>query len=1253
MKTLFIFAGALGLVPCLYSQGIVNPGTITSVVSLTNPPGAVTARLTALDGPRLRNHYTQARTTEAVVRAASAIAAPSGPLSSTLSFEVDCSGVPFPQWIVGSQRLDFEQYGEQFYWPATAAQPLAPGGTITATVSGQVSIVDFAFSQAISGGTIRVYPAGIPGQTLAETQGLPAGITRCEFVVPGGQPLVIDVGLEVGSGGPLGNARRVFHRVSTWSGAGGVPADQVLPVALNLTNGGALGTITGTFDILGETEVSLTSSDSTYGGYSLITGSYLSPEPFPVADWKRRTVISGNPSSGAFTLNHLTPSSPAGRYVVQGEAWLKRTLPGGEKAAQFFRTGVYNPTPAIHVPAGGSATVGNAFQIQPAHVRGTFRLLGPPGVAGQPPVLGSLLSAAAFDSNDDGLPDTAPLNTNPAAWLDRSGITMLGAAADANPAEGASASQVLEHQWLAPDVTAPYELALGGNFGAASTWEAPLLRMLAASQDSSSADRYFNSDYLLRLRGDSPLILVAGETRTQSYTVPMGEVCITVRAAPGSSTLLFNPQILWYENGLVEDPANVWQVEGIRAYGYPVTAAGAASTVTLRTVLPAGTYTLRPTVGTHPVSGADGFTSMTPFTVTVPPRGRVCVDNGVGVSAGLPDCIGLGAVVVNGSVTSDGAIVQTITWTLDGLPPENAMFVAGVSPAYSFTLPAGLAPGGHTVTIAVTTKDGRSASFSQQVTVDVEKPTIACPDNMVVDAPTFAGGTVQYPAPVATDDCGSVSVICNPPSGSYFFPGVHTVTCTAIDRAGNEASCAFTITLLAPCPPPVRSHRFTPGAGTHFQYPDKPDWHSAPAMTVSAWVKRDDAARCEAIISQNFQQSFWFGFCGNALRFYRSGGHFADSDRNVPAGQWSHVAVSYDGLNARFYIDGAPAGVSPLLNNGTGNTNPITIGGDFTEGGFGYGFSGLMDEILLYNRSLYGAEFGAAINREKRTGLDLAATFGSGGAEEDLSGILAYSNALRPSPVTEGILPKWLVVPRTTDPAVLDGEVDLVSEYAYSDIMVIRYQAGAAGIRDALAYFTYRDEPGNRALYIGVKGLRDVVAPWTRDQSFVSVMVDPNANLGDTPPVGQHQFRFNSRRLDGSLTATVPASGRYERGDGAGNYTALTPGDALNGEPTAYGLIGAGGDSVEFRFELATLIGGWNYQLRLGLAHHWISAIGDDSVGPVGMNWVDQRTWASVVFSRGLPPLFYSTAGNEITLGWLDAACNHRLETSTTLGPDS
>jgi hypothetical protein len=52
----------------------------------------------------------------------------------------------------------------------------------------------------------------------------------------------------------------------------------------------------------------------------------------------------------------------------------------------------------------------------------------------------------------------------------------------------------------------------------------------------------------------------------------------------------------------------------------------------------------------------------------------------------------------------------------------------------------------------------------------------------------------------ATDNCGGpVSIVCTPPSGSFFPVGTTSVTCVASDGCGNSSSCSFNVIVQAGC----------------------------------------------------------------------------------------------------------------------------------------------------------------------------------------------------------------------------------------------------------------------------------------------------------------------------------------------------------------------------------------------------------------------------------------------------------------------
>jgi hypothetical protein len=144
-----------------------------------------------------------------------------------------------------------------------------------------------------------------------------------------------------------------------------------------------------------------------------------------------------------------------------------------------------------------------------------------------------------------------------------------------------------------------------------------------------------------------------------------------------------------------------------------------------------------------------------------------------------------------------GAVVTYTTPT----PADNcAGATASCSPLSGSFFPVGATT--VTCTATDTSPDSPNATCTFTVTVnDTQPPSITCPANVTAvtnqnACPSPACQVVNYPAPVASDNCPGVGVVCNPPSGSCFPVGVTTVTCTATDASGNTATCSFTVSVF-------------------------------------------------------------------------------------------------------------------------------------------------------------------------------------------------------------------------------------------------------------------------------------------------------------------------------------------------------------------------------------------------------------------------------------------------------------------------
>jgi len=123
-------------------------------------------------------------------------------------------------------------------------------------------------------------------------------------------------------------------------------------------------------------------------------------------------------------------------------------------------------------------------------------------------------------------------------------------------------------------------------------------------------------------------------------------------------------------------------------------------------------------------------------------------------------------------------------------------------------------------------------------------------------------------------------------------------------------------------------------------------------FTLETWVNPDSLLTdFRALLVKNYIYFLYATvpyYCGAGTTL----GGFTDGTSNytacssvLPASTWSHIAVTYDGANVIFYLNGVevnrtPASVLPLETSGT-----LQIGGSQ----FGEGFTGVIDELQIFN----------------------------------------------------------------------------------------------------------------------------------------------------------------------------------------------------------------------------------------------------------------------------------------------------------------
>ena len=86
-------------------------------------------------------------------------------------------------------------------------------------------------------------------------------------------------------------------------------------------------------------------------------------------------------------------------------------------------------------------------------------------------------------------------------------------------------------------------------------------------------------------------------------------------------------------------------------------------------------------------------------------------------------------------------------------------------------------------------------------------------------------------------------------------------------------------------------------------------------------------------------------------------GGYKDANGNaiLPLNSWTHLAETYDGSSVRLYVNGTLVSTTAAAGSLASSSSPLRIGGNSIWGEY---FSGLIDEVRVYNRALSAAEIG-------------------------------------------------------------------------------------------------------------------------------------------------------------------------------------------------------------------------------------------------------------------------------------------------------
>ncbi|GII85544.1 hypothetical protein Ssi03_35340 [Sphaerisporangium siamense] len=150
------------------------------------------------------------------------------------------------------------------------------------------------------------------------------------------------------------------------------------------------------------------------------------------------------------------------------------------------------------------------------------------------------------------------------------------------------------------------------------------------------------------------------------------------------------------------------------------------------------------------------------------------------------------------------------------------------------------------------------------------------------------------------------------------------------------------------------------GTSSWVTVPDSPSLRLSDGMTVMAWVNPTVLDNWRQVLMKEFNGGLSYAlYASNGSQpngwAVNTGGTegSVDSSQNIPTGTWSHLALTYDGSKLAFYLNGTKTGEANLTGALRADGGPLRIGGNSAWGEY---FSGLIDEVRVYNRALSASE---------------------------------------------------------------------------------------------------------------------------------------------------------------------------------------------------------------------------------------------------------------------------------------------------------
>jgi fibronectin type 3 domain-containing protein len=239
----------------------------------------------------------------------------------------------------------------------------------------------------------------------------------------------------------------------------------------------------------------------------------------------------------------------------------------------------------------------------------------------------------------------------------------------------------------------------------------------------------------------------------------------------------------------------------------------------------------------------------------------------------------------------------------------------------------------------------------------------------------LAAGTYYYKV-TADDNAGNTSAPSNeanatatgaPPSGLVATYGFDAGSGTSVaDQSGNGNTGTLTNATWAGAAAGKFGNALSfNGTNAYVSVADSSSLDLTSGMTIEGWVKPNTVTGFHTMIVKETSGNLVYGlYAGSDTNKPQSqvtvgSPRLVDSSTTIPTGSWSHLAATYDGTTERLYVNGTQVGSLAIAGTIATSTSPLKIGGNAIWGEW---FSGLIDEVRVYNRALSASEITTDMN---------------------------------------------------------------------------------------------------------------------------------------------------------------------------------------------------------------------------------------------------------------------------------------------------